>query len=82
MDTALALKCGPRKDFSAATLDAVNFAPSVAYYDFVNGIYFYENLLDNGTLMFVNGAGVFYERNADGTCVKNKSPVEVVSILG
>ncbi|KAK3787756.1 hypothetical protein RRG08_049702 [Elysia crispata] len=75
LGTALALECGVRKDFSAATFDAVNFAPGVSYHDVTNGIILNENLLDDGAMFFVKAAGIFYIKTPDGSCIKFEAPL-------
>ena len=79
LGTALALECGVRKDFSAATFDAVNFAPGVSYHDVTNGIILNENLLDDGAMFFVKAAGIFYIKTPDGSCIKFEAPLLDVS---
>ena len=79
LGTALALECGVRKDFSAATFDAVNFVPGVSYHDVANGVILYENLLDDGALFFEKDAGLFYVKGPDGSCAKYESPLGEVS---
>ncbi|KAK3787753.1 hypothetical protein RRG08_049699 [Elysia crispata] len=73
LGTALALKCGTRKDFSAASFDAINFTPGRSYHDVANGIILYENQLDAQTSLFLQAEGIFYVRNADGSCLKQMS---------
>ena len=80
LGTALALECESRKDFSAATLDALNFVPGVSYYDFVNGIYLFENQQDASSTVFVRAPGTSYVRNRDGTCAKFNSQLGEVGI--
>ncbi|RUS83804.1 hypothetical protein EGW08_008462 [Elysia chlorotica] len=75
LGACLALDCGERKSFSAATFDAVNFAPGVSYHDVPNGIILYENLLDDLKTLWVRDADLFYVQGADGSCAKSDTPI-------